>query len=46
MLIALIVTELLYDVRDTYFVNDESAMKVCSLKIAIILAIVIVTDLG
>lgn len=29
MLMALAYTEMLYDVRDTYFVNEESAMKVC-----------------
>ena len=29
MLLALILTEVFYDVRHTYFVNDELALRVC-----------------
>ena len=46
MLIALVLTELFYDVRDTYFTNDAEAMAVCAVKSIILLAITIFTDFG
>mmetsp|Transcript_26102 Transcript_26102/g.32611 ORF Transcript_26102/g.32611 Transcript_26102/m.32611 type:complete len:262 (+) Transcript_26102:11-796(+) len=39
MLIALAYTESFYDVRDTYFVNEESAMKACMHKSLILVSL-------
>ena len=44
MLFALILTEMMYDVKDTYFTNEVEAMSMCCDKSIILLAICLVTD--
>ena len=46
MLFALILTEMLYDVKDTYFTNEVEAMSICSDKSMILILVAIVTDFG
>ena len=44
MLAALIVTELMYDVRDTYFTNEKEAMSSCCMKSIVLLSASLITD--
>ena len=44
MLSALILTELFYDVKDTYFTNEVEAMSMCCDKSLILIAITLITD--
>lgn len=44
MLSALILTEMFYDVKDTYFTNEVEAMSLCCDKSIILIAITLVTD--
>ena len=46
ILLSLVFTEFLYDVRDTYFTNDESAMKVCLVKGIFLLGLNLISVLG
>jgi len=46
MLLSLTFTEFLYDVRDTYFVNEESAMKACFHKGLFLAILNVMTSVG
>ena len=46
MLFALILTEMFYDVKDTYFTNEVEAMTICCDKSMILIILAIVTDFG
>ena len=45
MLLSLTTTEVFYDVKDTYFTNDESALASCRMTSIVLLTTVIFTDL-
>ena len=44
MLAALVITEFMYDVKDTYFTNEKEAMSTCCIKSIVLLAISFITD--
>ena len=46
MLLSLTFTEFLYDVRDTYFTNEESAMKACFHKSLFLALLNLTTSVG
>ena len=46
MLGALIITELMYDVKNTYFIHEMEALNECSVLSIFLLSISMVTGLG
>ena len=45
MLIAIIITEVFYEVKDTYFTNEVEAMNVIQIQSMILLTITLLTNL-